>query len=327
MQQSVVAPYTAGDGASWQGAHEVWRVVFSSRETLKRERRDPRAGRHALLASAPRALLRSVFSVLFPSDCRLCRTPLDNISRIPVCQDCLANIRPLRAPQCLSCGDRLTSAQLLMGDGLCVNCRESRPEFERAVSYGEYKDSLRGLIHLLKYEGVTPAQAPLGGMLAEAISELLPGSKSGCGESKLLLVAVPLHRSRRRSRGFNQAELIARAALKRLPHELELASAVLIRHRDTVSQVGLSREERIKNMRGAFRVGDGARVKGRHVIVVDDVMTTGTTLSECARVLKQAGAEKVWAATVARAFHDADLPEVAEDGAEEEVEAAASASL
>ncbi len=246
-----------------------------------------------------------------------------------------------------------------MGDGLCVNCRDARPEFERAVSYGEYKDSLRGLIHLLKYEGVTPVQAPLGRMLAEAISELLPlknavaqvrpsvgltgaqvqkadanpSASSGQalghqpGRAKLLLVAVPLHRSRRRSRGFNQAELIARAALKRLPHELELASAVLIRQRDTVSQVGLSREERIENMRGAFRVGDAARVKGRQVIVVDDVMTTGTTLSECARVLKRAGAEKVWAATVARAFHGADLLEVAEDGAEEEAEAAASVSL
>lgn len=219
------------------------------------------------------------------------------------------------------CGDRLMSAQLLMGDGLCVNCRERRPQFERAAAFGEYKDGLRGLIHLLKYEAVTPVQAPLGAMLAEAISELLPA----CGNGKPLLVAVPLHKNRRRSRGFNQAELIARAARKRLRPELELAD-VLVRQRETISQVGLSREERIENMRDAFRVSDAARVKGRSVFVIDDVMTTGTTLSECARVLKQAGAERVWAATVARAFHGADLTAVTEEGHEEEAEATVTAS-
>jgi ComF family protein len=137
---------------------------------------------------------------------------------------------------------------------------------------------------------------------------------------------VPLHHNRRRSRGFNQAELIARAAMKRLPRELEFASGVLIRRRETISQVGLSRDERIENMRGAFRVADAERVRGRDVILVDDVMTTGTTLSECARVLKKAGVEKVWAATAARAFHGAELAGAADTGVEEEVEAGALAS-
>ncbi len=224
---------------------------------------------------------------------------------------------PLRGPQCVICGDRLRSAQLLMGDGQCANCRECPPGFERAVSFGQYEGGLRGLIHLLKYEGVTPAQARLGRMLADAISELLPQ----CGGGRPLLVPVPLHRNRRRSRGFNQAELLARAAMKCLPGELEFASGVLIRRRETISQVGLSRDERIENMRGAFRVADAGRVRGRNVILVDDVMTTGTTLSECARVLKKAGAEKVWAATVARAFHGAELADAADTGVEEEVEA------
>ena len=216
------------------------------------------------------------------------------------------------------------SAQLLMGDGLCVHCRERRPEFERAIAFGEYKDGLRELIHLLKYESITPVQAPLGAMLAQAASELLPA----CRDGRPLLVPVPLHKSRRRARGFNQAELIARAAAakKRLPREVELNSHILVRQRETISQVGLSREERIENMRDAFRVNTPSRVKGRSVIVVDDVMTTGTTLSECARVLKEAGAEEVWAATVARAFHGADMPGDADSGIEEEVEAVASAS-
>jgi ComF family protein len=296
---------------------ELWRVVFSSRETLKRKRRTLRA------AAAPRALLRSIFAIIFPSDCKLCRTPLDNISTIPVCDECLAEIEPTIAPQCVLCGDRLMSAQLLIGDGLCINCREHRPEFERAVSFGEYRDGLRGLIRLLKYEKVTPVERPLGRMLAHAVSELLPGSSI---DDKLLLIPVPLHKNRRRERGFNQAELIARAAIKAISRELEFAPELMIRQRETVSQVGLSREERIENVRDAFCVSNPGRITGRKVIVVDDVMTTGTTLSECARVLKQAGAERVWAATVARAFHGVELPEAAEDGEQEEVEAAVVAS-
>ena len=234
-----------------------------------------------------------------------------------MCDECLAEIRPLRAPQCILCGDRLASAQLLMGDGRCVNCRDHEPAFDGAVSFGEYKGGLRELIHLLKYDSVTSAAQPLGNMLADAIAELRPA----CGDSTPLLVPVPLHKGRRRTRGFNQAELIAHAAAGQFTEKLAIASEVLVRHRETISQVGLSREERIENMHDAFRVSDPGRVKGRSVIVVDDVMTTGTTLSECARVLKRAGAERVWAATVARAFQGAELRETADGGKEEEIEA------
>ncbi|HKD85010.1 MAG TPA: ComF family protein [Terriglobales bacterium] len=294
-----------------------WRVVFSSGDTLKRKRRETPAWKRVAAVVPSRILLRSIFSVLFPSDCRICSTPLDNISRIPVCDECLAAVRPLRAPQCVVCGDRLAAAMLLMGDGRCPNCRDNPPDFERAVSFGEYKEGLRGLIHLLKYESVTPASGPLGEMLAQAITGLLHGYEGPFP----VLVPVPLHNNKRNSRGFNQAELIARAAAKRLPGKPAVVCDGLVRHRDTISQVGLSREERIENMRDAFRVKHAGSVNGRSVILVDDVMTTGTTLSECARVLKQAGAEKVCAATVARAFDGADLT-AADPGEEEEIEVA-----
>jgi ComF family protein len=199
------------------------------------------------------------------------------------------------------CGDRLAGAQLLVGDGRCRGCRDFEPEFDRAMSFGEYEGGLRGLIHLLKYESVLPVTSVLGSMLAATIDELLPS----CGESAPLLIPVPLHGTKRSDRGFNQAELIARAAAKRLPKRLELATGVLVRQRATISQVGLTREQRIENVHGAFRVHDCGRVRGATVILVDDVMTTGTTLSECARVLKKAGAERVFAATVARAFQGA----------------------
>jgi ComF family protein len=199
-----------------------------------------------------------------------------------------------------------------MGDGRCQGCRDFEPEFDRAVSFGEYAGTLRGLIHLLKYDKVLPAVAALGGMLAHTIGQL-PASNE---DSLPLVVPVPLHASKRRERGFNQAELIVRAAAKQLPTRVGIAPGLLKRQRPTHSQVGLTREERVTNMRGAFRVTDPERVKGRTVIVVDDVMTTGTTVSECARVLKKAGAEKVWAATVARTLKSAVLPEAVEYGEE-----------
>ncbi len=205
-------------------------------------------------------------------------------------------MRRISVPQCVICGERLVPAQLLVGDGQCQVCRDDPPDFERAVAFGEYEAGLRKLLHLLKYDGVVPAARPLGRLLASSIGDL------GCdaGDSLPLLVPVPLHRSKRRERRFNQSELITRAALKDLRGKFELASDVLVRHRQTRSQVGLDREARIQNMRGAFRVKNPERIAGRTVVVVDDVMTTGTTVSECARVLKRAGAAKVFAATVAR---------------------------
>ncbi len=284
-------------------------------------RRTQRAEQRPRFVAPVVTVVRSVFSVFFPSDCRLCGVPLVNVSRLPVCQECLDSIEPIRVPQCVQCGERLLPAQLLMGDARCRGCREFEPDFDRAVSCGEYAEALRGLIHLLKYDNVLPAAPVLGARLAEAITQLQPW-----GDEPPLLVPVPLHTSKRRERGFNQSELIVRAAVKHLPQPLEIAQ-VLTRLRPTHSQVGLTREERIANLRDAFRVTDPARVKGRTVIVVDDVMTTGSTISECARVLKKAGAERVWAATVARTLKGAVLPQAVESETGEDVEAALAASV
>lgn len=117
----------------------------------------------------------------------------------------------------------------------------------------------------------------------------------------IVLVPVPLHRTRLRQRGFNQAELIARAAMRvRRPDSRLFLCPVLERKRETTSQIGLTSHQRRENLRGAFGVLHPEAVKGREVLVVDDVYTTGATVSECARVLRRAGATKVWVATVAR---------------------------
>jgi len=116
-------------------------------------------------------------------------------------------------------------------------------------------------------------------------------------------VPVPLHRSKKRQRGFNQSELIARSALRYLDSpNFELRTSILRRVRATTSQTGLTRHQRRENVRGAFAVAAPELVKGRAVMIVDDVYTTGTTLNECARILRAAGAEQVVVATVARVY-------------------------
>jgi ComF family protein len=250
-------------------------------------------------ASAAAVLAQGLFTALFPSDCRLCSTPLTNISRLPVCPSCLLAMVPISASTCEICGERLGVDYSASANQICPACQESRPHFTKAAAYGAYDGGLRELIHLLKYEQVAPAAGVLGHMLAEAIQKLSPIADS------ILVIPVPLHRSKRRQRGFNQAELIARAALKinALP-SAKLAGDVLERTRPTVSQIGLTRPQRVENIRGAFRVRHPSRVSGRNIVLVDDVLTTGTTVSECARILRKAGAEKVWIATVARTLKE-----------------------
>jgi len=119
-----------------------------------------------------------------------------------------------------------------------------------------------------------------------------------------LVVPVPLYKSKRRERGFNQSEEVARVAMKQpvllAKADLSLALGALERLRETRSQTGLTRHQRRENVRGAFAVPDPAQVRGRNLVLVDDVLTTGTTVSECARVLKRAGARSVLVGTIAR---------------------------
>jgi ComF family protein len=196
----------------------------------------------------------------------------------------------------------------------CMLCQRTDPPFERAVAYGSYDGGLRDLIHLLKFQQVRPAAAVLGRMLTETIGDLDEAMPAGTSvpssrTTTVMVVPVPLHARKQAQRGFNQAEMIARSALQQLsrPERFELSIGVLVRRRETGSQIGLTRHQRRENLRGAFAVSDATRIVNRDILLIDDVYTTGTTASECARVLRRAGAARVWVATVARTLKISDV--------------------
>lgn len=164
---------------------------------------------------------------------------------------------------------------------------------------------MRDAIHALKYQGLVPAAQPLGRLLARAIAQLVPELEAD-SSSATLVVPVPLHRSKYSQRGFNQARLVAGHALSALgkthpAFRLVLAPASVVRQKATDSQAGLTPRQRRLNVRAAFVVPDPQIVKGRNVLVVDDILTTGATVRSVVKALLKAGAAKVWVATLSRA--------------------------
>lgn len=177
---------------------------------------------------------------------------------------------------------------------LCPACTESRPDYVCARAFGSY-DELAALIHQLKFVGLRPLAEPMGEMLAQVVLGFLADHPEG-----FTVVPVPLFAGRR---SFNQSALLVRSAIAKIKTErgdacLRVDETLLERVRHTESQAELSRTRRQGNVRGAFRAS--ARAAGLHVLLVDDVLTTGATARECARVLMAAGAASVRVATLAR---------------------------
>jgi len=195
-----------------------------------------------------------------------------------------------------------------MAGSLCRVCRLAPPPFRRAVAYGPYESRLKDAIHALKYGGLMPASAELGRRLAPAMAEL-----AGVAPGEMLVIPIPLHRSKHSARGFNQAKVLAQHALASLRQthpmwRLTLTPDLLVRARATGSQAGLTPRQRRLNVRGAFRVTDSKAVAGKNVLVVDDILTTGATARAASQALLAAGAESVWVATLARAHRASPIP-------------------
>jgi ComF family protein len=189
---------------------------------------------------------------------------------------------------CTVCRTPFRNPYPLDAAGQCAPCRLGLRGFDAAYCYGAYEGVLRDLIHLYKYAGMRPLAKPLGDLLGAALPR---------DQRFEVVVPVPLHWRRRWSRGFNQAELLARATALRCGIPMRKA---LRRTRSTETQAGLSNSRRRRNVADAFRVTSRQDVAGRRVLLVDDVMTTGATAGACAAALKRDGARSVALLALAR---------------------------
>ena len=200
------------------------------------------------------------------------------------CEACQEKVQIIQPPICNFCGRRLKAS------GLCALCRTWRPHFEAMRSWADFEGPLREALHRLKYE----RDIGLGVVLARPLIQYLVDA----GWPVHVVVPVPLGVARQRERGYNQAALIARPVA--LASGLAYRPKALRRVRETHSQVGLSLEERRENVREAFKARPDL-VAGVNVLIVDDTVTTAATMEACAVGLKEAGAERVYGLSVARA--------------------------
>ncbi|MEP7364365.1 MAG: ComF family protein [Acidobacteriota bacterium] len=231
-----------------------------------------------------------MLSTVLPASCKLCLNPLDNFSTIPVCQKCLHSVVPLESVfACAGCRTPFLNPSPLDENGMCLLCSSGINRFEAAYSYGVYEGELRELIHLFKFQRIESLAKPLGRLLLRS----LPPS-----EAFDAIVPVPLHWRRRFSRGFNQAQLLARVLGQSLHIPVRMA---LRRARSTDTQSSLTGIARRRNVRGAFQIRSSPHIAGASLLLVDDVFTTGATANACAMELKAAGARRVTVLTIARA--------------------------
>jgi ComF family protein len=239
----------------------------------------------------------------------VCNRELVEFNLTGVCDACWQALEPWAGPACTGCGLPFSSDRALEATaGLCAQCRTGELAIDRARSFNLYRDGLRALILQLKFRRRERLGVRLGALLASLWDSLIEGTET----VGLIIVPVPLHAVRQRERGYNQAALLAEGLsrhLARVRGVTGVDTRALLRTRPTPPQTGLSVAARRENVRGVFSVAEPDRVRGHGVVLVDDVMTTGSTLSSCASALKAAGAQRVLAITLARStpeFPDLD---------------------
>ena len=234
--------------------------------------------------------LPALSSLFYPAACVVCS---ENIERPEyLCESCRDRAPRITPPFCAKCSEPFSGA--ITQTFSCANCEHRILHFDSAVAAYRSRGPVRKLVHGFKYGRQRHLRHPAGRM----------ARPRPCDDPRLrgrrfdLIVPVPLHPARQRERGFNQATLLAELLAPRVAVPLR---SVLERIRYTKTQTAYDRAERMENLRDAFRLRKNMNVRQLHVLLIDDVLTTGSTLSECARVLKEAGAISVYAATAARA--------------------------
>jgi competence protein ComFC len=233
-------------------------------------------------------LFGALGTLCFPPHCAECGAATER--GVHLCGRCAEDVRRIEPPFCERCSQPFDGA--ITQQFVCSNCAGREVHFECAVAPYQSRGVVRDLIHAFKYDHRLYLRRPLAAWLAEALADPRIASRPFSA-----LVPVPLHHIRYREREFNQAAELARLVARSAGVPMW---DCLRRTRYTTTQTKLDRHERMENLRGAFRVRHNAGVKDRHLVLVDDVFTTGSTVEECSCVLLRAGAASVRVITIAR---------------------------
>jgi len=232
----------------------------------------------------------SLLEFFLPRMCLFCGVPVGETAAVAVCPECEARIEWVASPLCSCCGRVFEDRE--GPDRVCGDCQEDPPPFARARAAVLYDDPVTQAITRFKFSRQLALLPVMQHWLQQPLCLELVAAAD-------LLAPVPLHPKRIKHRGFNQSLLLAQA----FPGA-PVAREAVVRTKHTAPQVGLNPKEREKNVKGAFAVPDPAEVKGKNVLLIDDLYTTGSTVKECARVLRRAGASRVEVLTVARVKYD-----------------------
>ncbi len=225
----------------------------------------------------------TILNLLFPSQCPVCNSPSGNHSHNPLCNKCWTSIGRYDGPGCSICGLPTLSHHT----GICAECIKTPPAFSRMLQYGVYEGALKESIHLLKFSGIKRLAKPLSTLLLQ-----LPlGKYDG-------IVPVPLHPKKLLEREFNQTALLGRHLSESL--KIPLLMNALEKTIETKLQTEMSGQGRRANLKKAFSAK--SIVRGMHLLLVDDVITTGATARECSAALKKAGAADIEVAALARSM-------------------------
>jgi ComF family protein len=243
--------------------------------------------------------VQRILQWIYPPRCVLCggKGIKKRHLAVDVCGHCSARM-PDNLPACSRCALPLPSDLSHSSNIICGRCQKKSPAFDYSVSLFRYEQPIIWLIKQLKFRERLPHARLLGDMLADRLTQMFEQNSMGNGHLPECILPVPLHKNRITSRGFNQSIELAKSVARKtgLPLELNLIERV----RETESQTGLDAGQRRKNLQGAFKMTSSTGY--RHVAIVDDVVTTGSTVNELAKVLKRAGVKRVDVWSIARAL-------------------------
>lgn len=245
-------------------------------------------------------LIRQALRFLIPSNCAACHTPLTDDPTPYFCSNCWHTIAVHHPSRCARCDLPFLSLAATSHNRhpICHSCRHHPPSYTKAWTLYPYLPPLQDAIHLFKYGGKVSLAVPLARLMIDRLPPL---------ESINLIIPVPLHIGRLREREFNQSLLLADQIGRHL--NIPVSCADLVRTSPAPPQTTLPRKERLNNLRDAFTVPRPESVAGKHILLIDDVFTTGATVNQCAKALRKAGSGDIFPLTLCRTMDTSHVPD------------------